>query len=121
MSEGERVDLLRTFGRTSVRRWRYEGVHGIRQADLIVGTMPAGDSRWFVYAPKLHVSHVFPDEATAQAAAEQAMTDYATWDEADPYGGKGPTGFQSGRWVEVPPAIGPRITYGKKPGERNKP
>ncbi len=117
--EGEPADLLRTYGRTPVRRWRYEGVHGIRQADLTVGTMP--DAGWFAYSPKLHVSHVFPDEASAVEAAQRAMDAYATRDEADPYGGKGPTGHQAGRWVETPPSLSPRITYGEKPGERDAP
>ncbi len=120
MTSGERTDLLRVYGRTPIRRWRYEGVHGIRQADLIVGTMP-DSTDWFAYSPKLHVSHVFPDETSAVAAAQRAMDAYAAWDEADPYGGKGPTGHQAGRWVEVPAAIGPRITYGERPGDRTEP
>ncbi len=120
MTSGERTDLLRVYGRTPIRRWRFDGVHGIRQAMVVAGTMPDGET-WFVDSHRLGLSHVFADGETALAAADVAMGRYAAEDDADRYGGAGPTGHATGRWVEVPPAIGPRITYGERPGDRTEP
>jgi hypothetical protein len=121
MIEGERVDLLRTFGRTAVRRWRYEKTHDIRIATMIVGRMPDGDPRWFVDAHKLGLSHTYPDEATALDAAAEARDAYAGQQTLEPYGGKGPLMHEPGEWVEHPPSVSPRISYGKRPRERFEP
>lgn len=79
--QGEPVDLLNTYGRTPIHKWRYGAVGTWREKNLTIGILP--DGRWYLNG--LGKALAYDDEETARHEADELMTEHGDgWVEVDP-------------------------------------
>jgi hypothetical protein len=80
-TQGEPVDLLNTYNKVRIHRWRTGAVGTWRETNVAIGVLP--DGRWFLDARNHKLA--FRDEEAAQDAARELMAEHGgEWVEVDP-------------------------------------